>query len=79
MSCRLDELDDKSLGMSGAEFAQRIKKAVDISRVDTYRATTHNKGIFNGIDAVILAQVMTFAQWRLVALLMRQRMAHTEA
>ena len=34
---------------------KKLKQAVDISRVDSYRATTHNKGIFNGVDAVILA------------------------
>lgn len=55
VSCLIDDLEDPTLGMSGQEFANRFKKAVDIARVDTYRATTHNKGIFNGIDAVILA------------------------
>jgi len=55
VSCSVDELNDPSLGMSGVEFAKRLKTAVDIARVDTYRATTHNKGIFNGIDSVILA------------------------
>ena len=55
VSCPVEELDDPSLGMSGADFARRLKMAVDIARVDTYRATTHNKGIFNGIDSVILA------------------------
>ena len=41
--------------MPGEEFARRFKDAVDIARVDPYRATTHNKGIFNGVDAVVLA------------------------
>lgn len=36
-------------------FAQKFKKAVDIAMHDPYRAVTHNKGIFNGMDAVILA------------------------
>ncbi len=36
-------------------FANKFQKAITIARNDVYRATTHNKGIFNGIDAVILA------------------------
>lgn len=37
------------------EFTWRFEKAVQIAKSDTYRAVTHNKGIFNGIDAVALA------------------------
>lgn len=37
------------------EFARRFKLAVDMASHDTYRAVTHNKGIFNGMDAVIMA------------------------
>jgi hydroxymethylglutaryl-CoA reductase len=37
------------------KFAWKFEKAVCIAQVDTYRAATHNKGIFNGIDAVALA------------------------
>lgn len=33
----------------------KFKRAVDIACIDPYRAVTHNKGIFNGIDAVVLA------------------------
>ncbi len=36
-------------------FAQKFHKAVRIAHIDPYRACTHNKGIFNGIDAVVLA------------------------
>ncbi len=42
-------------GMKGQEFALKFKQAVDIAIHDPYRAVTHNKGIFNGMDAVILA------------------------
>ena len=42
-------------GFSPLLFAQRLRKAVDIANHDPYRAVTHNKGIFNGMDAVILA------------------------
>lgn len=53
VSCPVDELDHP--GAKGAVFAENFKKAVDIARLDPYRATTHNKGIFNGVDAVVLA------------------------
>jgi len=36
-------------------FAKRFKYAIDIANVEPYRAVTHNKGIMNGIDAVVLA------------------------
>ncbi|WP_127715960.1 hydroxymethylglutaryl-CoA reductase, degradative [Halobacteriovorax sp. HLS] len=49
------DLADKGLGMSGEDFASKFARAVRIARADVSRAVTHNKGIFNGIDAVILA------------------------
>ena len=39
----------------GEEVARRIVEAYAFAAVDPYRATTHNKGIMNGIDAVALA------------------------
>jgi hydroxymethylglutaryl-CoA reductase, degradative len=42
-------------GMDAHQLAQRFYKAVRIAQIDPYRATTHNKGIYNGIDAVVLA------------------------
>lgn len=53
VSCPVSKL--KQTGISGEKFAADFKKAVDIACMDPYRATTHNKGIFNGIDAVVLA------------------------
>ena len=61
--CRVNvyvESDIKDLGvfpggMSGLEFAQKFERAVQIANVDVNRAVTHNKGIMNGIDAVVLA------------------------
>jgi hydroxymethylglutaryl-CoA reductase len=41
--------------LSAHQFTTRFRKAVDIAINDPYRAVTHNKGIFNGMDAVILA------------------------
>jgi len=45
----------KDLGENGQEFAQKFYQAVQIANVEPYRAVTHNKGIMNGIDAVVLA------------------------
>jgi hydroxymethylglutaryl-CoA reductase len=36
-------------------LANKFKTAIQIAQADVYRATTHNKGIYNGIDAVVLA------------------------
>ena len=46
-----------------AEIAQKIALASQLATVDPYRAATHNKGIFNGIDAVVLA---TGNDWRAI-------------
>lgn len=40
---------------TGREYTEKFKLAIDIAQIDPYRAATHNKGIFNGIDAVVLA------------------------
>lgn len=45
----------RSQGMDAATLAHRFARAVRIAQIDPYRATTHNKGIYNGIDAVVLA------------------------
>jgi hydroxymethylglutaryl-CoA reductase len=42
-------------GVTGAEFVRKFVQAVDIATVEPLRAVTHNKGIMNGIDAVVLA------------------------
>lgn len=42
-------------GMPSEVFSKKFKQAIDIACVDRSRAVTHNKGIFNGIDALILA------------------------
>ncbi|MBL0192010.1 MAG: hydroxymethylglutaryl-CoA reductase, degradative [Saprospiraceae bacterium] len=41
-------------------FAEKFAKAIRIAHIDPYRATTHNKGIFNGIDAVVIATANDF-------------------
>ncbi|MFZ4634771.1 MAG: hydroxymethylglutaryl-CoA reductase, degradative [Saprospiraceae bacterium] len=42
-------------GMDAVEMVERFALAVRIAQLDPYRATTHNKGIYNGIDAVVIA------------------------
>lgn len=55
VSCPIEELAPYSGSYSPKKFAERFKTAVDIAINDPYRAVTHNKGVFNGIDAVVLA------------------------
>ena len=54
VSCKIEELNDDS-GISNEEFATKFKRAVTIAEIEPYRATTHNKGIMNGVDAVVIA------------------------
>lgn len=51
VSCKIEELG----GENPQEFAEKFYQAVKIAEVESYRAVTHNKGIMNGIDAVVLA------------------------
>jgi len=55
VSCRVEDLGHFADNMEPAVFAEKFRAAVNIAHIDSYRATTHNKGIFNGIDAVVLA------------------------
>ena len=55
VECDVKQLDGVDEKLDGKAFAEKFKKAVDIAHVDVYRATTHNKGIYNGIDAVVIA------------------------
>lgn len=41
--------------LAGEKIAQKIATASRLAQLDPYRATTHNKGIMNGIDAVVIA------------------------
>ena len=49
--------------LSGAEVARRMVEACALAVVDPYRAATHNKGIMNGIDPVVIA---TGNDWRAI-------------
>lgn len=55
VECPVSELGEKPNDKEAAFFAEKFRKAVRIAKIDPHRATTHNKGIFNGIDAVVLA------------------------
>lgn len=54
VSCPIDELEEKHI-LNPKEFAEKFVQAVQIAEVEPYRAVTHNKGIMNGVDAVVLA------------------------
>ena len=47
----------------GREIAEKIALASQFAQVDPYRAATHNKGIFNGINAILIA---TGNDWRAI-------------
>jgi len=55
VECPIDALGSFPGKMDALTFAERFYHAVRIAQVDPFRACTHNKGIFNGIDAVALA------------------------
>ncbi len=54
VSCPIEQLSE-SVTIDANEFAQKFATAVKIAEIEPYRAVTHNKGIMNGIDAVVLA------------------------
>ena len=55
VECRTEDLGHFKGGIDAETFAEKFRTAITIANIDPYRATTHNKGIFNGIDAVVLA------------------------
>ena len=54
VSCKVDNLI-KNNTIASKAFTNKFVQAVNIAEVEPYRAVTHNKGIMNGIDAVVLA------------------------
>ncbi len=54
VSCPVAELNE-DLSLSPQDFAQKFIRAVTIAKIEPHRAVTHNKGIMNGVDAVVLA------------------------
>lgn len=53
VSCKIDALTTKH--HEGRHFAEKFVRAIEIAKTETRRAVTHNKGIMNGVDAVVLA------------------------
>ncbi|WP_296142459.1 hydroxymethylglutaryl-CoA reductase, degradative [uncultured Flavobacterium sp.] len=54
VSCPAEALNEDKNNTSH-DFAEKFVRAVQIAEVEPYRAVTHNKGIMNGVDAVVLA------------------------
>ncbi|WP_298157257.1 hydroxymethylglutaryl-CoA reductase, degradative [Flavobacterium sp.] len=54
VSCPVADLKEKNID-DGKVFAENFVQAVNIAKVEPFRAVTHNKGIMNGIDAVVVA------------------------
>ncbi len=55
VSCPVDQLSESGDAAESRRFAEKFVQAVHIARNDVSRAVTHNKGIFNGVDALALA------------------------
>ena len=55
VECPVSELGKFPNGMTAEKFASKFLNAIRIAELDPYRATTHNKGIYNGVDAVVIA------------------------
>ncbi|MDT0684419.1 hydroxymethylglutaryl-CoA reductase, degradative [Roseicyclus sp. F158] len=62
-SVRIPEEALTTKTMTGADVAQGIVEACALAIIDPYRAATHNKGIMNGIDPVVVA---TGNDWRAI-------------
>ena len=54
VSCPVETLNEDE-NISATAFAEKMVRAVAIAKAEPYRAVTHNKGIMNGVDAVVLA------------------------
>jgi len=54
VSCKVNEINEGS-GIENQEFADKFCRAIRIAEIEPYRAVTHNKGIMNGIDSVVVA------------------------
>ena len=54
VSCPIEALE-KEEGLSKQAFAEKFVRAINIAQKEPFRAVTHNKGIMNGVDAVVIA------------------------
>jgi hydroxymethylglutaryl-CoA reductase len=61
VSCKVEELAENLPASkqgkirSPQEFAEKFVQAVRIAEIEPFRAVTHNKGIMNGVDSLVLA------------------------
>lgn len=55
VECEVSALEGFSTDLTAIQFAQKFVRATQIASADSYRAVTHNKGIFNGMDGVIVS------------------------
>lgn len=53
VSCPVTQLGDTEA--DSEKFVDKFIQAIEIAKIEPYRAVTHNKGIMNGVDAVVLA------------------------
>jgi hydroxymethylglutaryl-CoA reductase len=53
--CSAGEMAHPEYNLGGTDFCTKFETAVNLARHDVYRAVTHNKGIYNGVDAVVIA------------------------
>ena len=53
VSCNIESITENK--MSSIEYAKKFAQAIEIAKTQTNRAVTHNKGIMNGIDSVVIA------------------------
>jgi hydroxymethylglutaryl-CoA reductase len=61
--CSIDDAQLADNGAAGPEVRAAVAAASRFAELDPYRAATHNKGIMNGVDAVLVA---TGQDWRAV-------------
>jgi len=54
-TCSIPVRSLRSDALTGYEVAKKIEQATAYANLDSYRAVTHNKGIMNGIDSVVIA------------------------
>ncbi len=55
VECPIQDIGIVAGKLSPQEFAEKFQLAIRIAEIDPYRASTHNKGIYNGVDAVVIA------------------------
>lgn len=54
VSCPVEQLTEGT-DISAEDFCENFVRAVHVAEIEPYRAVTHNKGIMNGIDALVIA------------------------